>query len=194
MSSSALFLGLMFLLTPLLLLSSSSQALDFHVGGKDGWVLKPSDYYNHWAQRNRFQVNDTLNFKYNKKRDSVLVVKKEDYDSCNIDNPKQKMDDGDSSFKLGDSGLYFFITGNVDHCKQGQKLIVLVMAVRHHNPPSTVVVPPSQAPESGLWPPLIHSSGLDAPAPSPSKASCVGVSVGFGVVVWIGLMFGGFVY
>lgn len=60
MSSSALFLGLMFLLTPLLLLSSSSQALDFHVGGKDGWVLKPSDYYNHWAQRNRFQVNDTL--------------------------------------------------------------------------------------------------------------------------------------
>ncbi|CAK8577028.1 unnamed protein product [Lathyrus sativus] len=187
MSSSALFLGLMFLLTPLVLLSSSSQALEFHVGGKDGWVLKPSDYYNHWAQRNRFQVNDTLSFKYNKKRDSVLVVKKEDYDSCNINNPKQKMDDGDSSFKLGDSGLYFFITGNVDHCKQGQKLVVLVMAVKHHNPPHTVVVPPSQAPESGL-------SGLDTPAPSPSKASSVGVSVGFGVVVWVGLMFSGFVY
>ncbi|XP_058735215.1 early nodulin-like protein 3 [Vicia villosa] len=187
-SSSALFLGLMFLLTPLLLLSSSSQALEFHVGGKDGWDLKPFDYYNNWAQRNRFQVNDTLNFKYNKKSDSVLVVKKEDYDSCNINHPEQKMDNGDSSFKLCHSGLYFFISGNVDHCKQGQKLIVLVMAVRHRNPPPTVVAVPS--PVSGVLPPLIHKSALDAPAPSPSKAS----SVGFGVVVWVGLMFSGFVY
>lgn len=115
-------------------------------------------------------------------------MKKEDYDSCNINHPKQKMDDGDSSFKLCHSGLYFFISGNVDHCKQGQKLIVLVMAVRHRNPPPTVVAVPS--PVSGLSPPLIHKSALDAPAPSPSKAS----SVSFGVVAWVGLMFIGFVY
>lgn len=31
-------------------------------------------------------------FKYNKGIDSVVVVKKEDFDSCNINNPIQKMD------------------------------------------------------------------------------------------------------
>lgn len=39
---------------------SSSKAYKFDVGGKDGWVLKPSEDYNHWAGRNRFNVNDTL--------------------------------------------------------------------------------------------------------------------------------------
>jgi hypothetical protein len=48
-----------------------------------------------------------------------------------------------------------------------------------------------------LSPPQIHSSALDTPAPSPSKASSVGVSMGFGVVVWVFLVFSsyaGFVY
>jgi hypothetical protein len=39
---------------------STSQAYKFFVGGKDGWVLDPSENYSHWAERNRFQVNDTL--------------------------------------------------------------------------------------------------------------------------------------
>lgn len=30
------------------------------VGGRDGWVLSPSESYNHWAGNARFQVNDTL--------------------------------------------------------------------------------------------------------------------------------------
>jgi hypothetical protein len=41
-------------------LSSSSSAYKFYVGGKDGWVLNPSESYNHWAGRNRFHVNDVL--------------------------------------------------------------------------------------------------------------------------------------
>ncbi|KAG5546211.1 hypothetical protein RHGRI_018405 [Rhododendron griersonianum] len=37
------------------------QAYQFNVGGKEGWVSNPSEsYYNPWAQRMRFQVNDTL--------------------------------------------------------------------------------------------------------------------------------------
>jgi len=49
----------------LLLVASSSprfqaEARQYDVGGRDGWVAKPSEDYNHWAQRNRFQVNDTL--------------------------------------------------------------------------------------------------------------------------------------
>ncbi|XP_057457921.1 early nodulin-like protein 3 [Lotus japonicus] len=173
------FLSIFLLMIPMLLLSSSQAAArEFHVGGKDGWVLKPSEDYNHWAQRNRFQVNDTLYFKYKKAIDWVLVVSKEDYDSCNTRNPIKKMDDGNSSFNLDKSGLYFFISGNTDHCKNGQKLIVLVMFMKH-----TTHAPPSKAPE-------IHSSGLNAPALSPSETSSVarfGGSVGMGLGVWIGV-------
>ncbi|XP_061360629.1 early nodulin-like protein 1 [Gastrolobium bilobum] len=138
------FLGLLLLMIPMLLLSSSSSsqaaAKEFSVGGKDGWVVKPSEYYNQWAQENRFQVNDILYFKYKKVDDSVLVVKKEDYFSCNNNNPIHKMDDGNSTFLLDRSGHFFFISGNVDNCKNGQKLIIFAIALKdtlsHATPPS----------------------------------------------------------
>lgn len=37
-----------------------SNGHKFDVGGRDGWVLTPSEDYSHWSHRNRFQVNDTL--------------------------------------------------------------------------------------------------------------------------------------
>lgn len=40
--------------------ASSSEAYVFYAGGRDGWVLDPTESYNHWARRNRFQVNDTI--------------------------------------------------------------------------------------------------------------------------------------
>lgn len=39
---------------------SATEGYKFYVGGRDGWVLNPSENYNHWAERRRFQVNDTL--------------------------------------------------------------------------------------------------------------------------------------
>lgn len=48
-----------------LLTSSSSQAYEFHVGGKRGWGLKPSKRYKDWASETRFQVGDSLgNFQF----------------------------------------------------------------------------------------------------------------------------------
>ncbi|KAK8537821.1 hypothetical protein V6N13_096376 [Hibiscus sabdariffa] len=38
--------------------NSGLQVLCF--GGRDGWVVNPSENYNHWVERMRFQVNDTL--------------------------------------------------------------------------------------------------------------------------------------
>jgi hypothetical protein len=115
------------------------------------------------------------------------VVKKEDYDSCNNNNPKQKLDNGDSKFKLSDSGFYYFISGNVDNCKHDEKMIVQVMAVRLN----VTAVPPSQPPASAPAP-NIRLTYVDTPAPSPSKASSVGV------VVWVVLMlfagYAGFAY
>ncbi|KAG5033242.1 hypothetical protein AAZX31_06G272400 [Glycine max] len=172
------FLGLLILMAPMLLLHVVARQFD--VGGKDGWVLKPTEDYDHWAQRNRFQVNDTLHFKYNKGIDSVVVVKKEDFDSCNINNPIQKMDGGDSTFQLSNSGLFYFISGNLNNCKNGQKLIVLVMAVRQ---PIPKAAPP---PASILPPQKIPATDLTSPAPTPttdkSGSGRVGVSVSVGIV------------
>lgn len=37
-----------------------TRGYDFYAGGTDGWVLNPSESYSHWAERNRFQVNDSI--------------------------------------------------------------------------------------------------------------------------------------
>ncbi|KAE8730335.1 Switch 2 [Hibiscus syriacus] len=71
------------LIVMLLCFLTSTHGYKFYVGDGDGWVVTPSENYNHWAERMRFQVNDTLFFKYNKGSDSVLLVTKEDYFACN---------------------------------------------------------------------------------------------------------------
>ncbi|RDX60099.1 Early nodulin-like protein 2, partial [Mucuna pruriens] len=189
------WIGLFILIISMFLVSVTAR--EFLVGGKDGWVVKPAQDYSNWATKNRFQVNDTLreegfvlilglhaDFKYNKESDSVVVVKKEDFDSCNANNPIQKLDDGDSIYQLPNSGLYYFISGNPDNCKNGQKLIVLVMAVRR---PLPAAAPP---PATTLPPQKVPAAGLVAPAPPPLDKSGSGrVGVGLGVV----LMLTGFV-
>ncbi|XP_044501642.1 early nodulin-like protein 1 [Mangifera indica] len=187
------FYGCLFLM--LLGLVSSSQGYKFYVGGKDGWVLNPSENYNHWAERMRFQVNDTLYFKYNKESNSVLVVNNHDYYSCNTKNPIQSLSDGDSIFHLNRSGPYYFISGNAaDNCKKGQKVIIVVMAVRHHHrhappSPSPAAAPPlSPAPHPTLSPPEVSPTPLSTPAEPPKSggsvglASSVGSLLGFSVV------------
>ncbi|KAL5793754.1 hypothetical protein ACOSP7_002348 [Xanthoceras sorbifolium] len=192
---------------------NSSNGYKFFVGGKDGWVVKPCDNYNHWAERMRFQVNDTLYFKYKKGSDSVLVVTKDDYDSCNTKSPIQSLADGDSIFKFDHSGPYFFISGNADNCKKNQKLIVVVMAVRnkthhHQTPPSPLPSPPSpdtpssppaespksvaETPEAPVDP---HADG-DVPTPAPSNSGSMGLGCSVGSVlgysIGVNVLFGSF--
>lgn len=156
-------------------LINSCYAYQFYVGGRDGWVPNPSENYNHWAERMRFQVNDTLVFKYKKGSNSVLVVNKDDYDKCNTNNPIIKMDDGNSIFKFDHSGPFFFISGNQSYCQNGsQKLITVVLAIRPPppspaNPPATPpAVPPATSPSvSPATPPMSHTPTL-SPATSPA--------------------------
>jgi hypothetical protein len=90
-------------------------------------------------------------FKYTKGSDSVLVVSKEDYYSCNIWNSIQKLDGGDSTFTFDKSGPFFFISGNVENCKKGEKLIVVVLSPNHgHHGPHHRKQGPSSAP-SPSW-------------------------------------------
>ncbi|KAK9085322.1 hypothetical protein Sjap_025733 [Stephania japonica] len=174
-----------------LYLWGSSQAYDFYVGGRDGWVLNPSENFNHWAERNRFQINDTLIFKKGS-NDSVLVVTKEGYNKCDTSSPLERIDGGDLKFKFDRSGPFFFISGDQCSCEKGQKLIVVVLALRHHakrTPPAVSPSPPIATPPTGLtapvpapWtslPPTSTNGGSNhgsAPAPSPSSSSLLALA------------------
>ena len=45
-------------------LTVSSEAREFIVGGNDGWTEIPSESFDQWARRNRFQMNDSLGDRY----------------------------------------------------------------------------------------------------------------------------------
>ncbi|RID40870.1 hypothetical protein BRARA_J00878 [Brassica rapa] len=153
------------ILTSFATLFSVADARRFYVGGSRGWVMNPRENYNTWAERNRFQVNDTLYFKYAKGSDSVQQVMKADYYGCNVRNPLEKFDNGETEVALNRSGPFYFISGNQDRCLKGQKLIVVVLAIRH---PKKVPISPAKPP-STTQPPQAHSPGSPvAPAMAPS--------------------------
>ncbi|KAG6591953.1 Early nodulin-like protein 2, partial [Cucurbita argyrosperma subsp. sororia] len=145
---------------------SVSHAYTFYAGGKDGWVLNPSERYDNWSHRNRFQVNDVIVFKYAKGLDSVLVVSKEGYEKCDLKNPIMKLEDGNSEFKFDRSGPFYFVSGKQGSCEKGQKLMVVVLAQRPP-PPYTVGAPPPSGAAPSYSPPVL---------PSPPQAKPPGVS------------------
>ncbi|XP_011043819.1 PREDICTED: early nodulin-like protein 1 isoform X2 [Populus euphratica] len=151
------------------LFTSSAAYNSFYVGGKDGWVTNPSESYNHWAERNRFQVNDSLVFKYNKGSDSVLLVTKDDYNSCKTKKPLKTMGSGSSVFQFDKSGPYFFISGNEDNCRKGQKMIVAVLSVKPKQAPTPVSQPPAMSPKAPS--PVAHNNPSPAPSKSPSPSA-----------------------
>ena len=142
-------------------------------------------------------------FKYEKGQNSVLVVNREDYYKCNVENPINKYTDGNTEFKLDRSGSFFFIGGNADYCQKGQRLIVVVLAVRNEsqtptptpsvpgNPP--LLSPPSESPEGSPSPASSPAGDEHSPAPAP-HGSAPGLTrpvvwvlgVGFGVSVVLG--------
>lgn len=125
-------------------------------------------------------------FKYKKGSNSVLVVTKEDYYSCNNKNPIQSLTDGESIFKFNHSGPFFFISSNVNNCQNGQKLIAVVLALKHEHVP--VPSPPVASPDSGSNP-----SNLDnAPTPPIKENSGLmlrfkGLDVGLVLCISIGV-------
>ncbi|KAJ9551475.1 hypothetical protein OSB04_015520 [Centaurea solstitialis] len=146
----------------------------FEVGGKDGWTLNPSENYNNWSGRLRFLINDTLHFKYDGGSDSVLVVNKDDYEGCDLSSPIVKLDGGDSSFKLDRSGPFYFVSGNKSNCDRGQKVTVVVLALRKRSPPGLpAATPPSPAttpPSPAATPPSPAATPPSTAATPPSPA------------------------
>ncbi|KAL3644918.1 hypothetical protein CASFOL_010098 [Castilleja foliolosa] len=104
------------------------MCVEFRVGGDKGWAVpsaKNVQVYDDWASDNRFKVNDTLRFKYDK--DSVLVVTEADYEKCRSTHPIFFYNNGDTVFTLDRPGLFYFISGVAGHCQRGVKMIVKVL-------------------------------------------------------------------
>ncbi|KAF5177014.1 Early nodulin-like protein [Thalictrum thalictroides] len=108
----------------------SVDATEFRVGGSDGWTVTTSFNYNQWAEKNRFQVGDSLLFDYDSGKDSVYQVNKEDYDKCHTEKPIETYKDGHTSIKLDETGTLYFISGNCGNCRKNEKMVVQVMACR----------------------------------------------------------------
>ncbi|OMO54019.1 Peptidase M41 [Corchorus capsularis] len=146
--------------TAMNVLGSVEASKQFTVGDHKGWQqpgANDSAFYSHWASRKRFHVGDSLSFEY--QNDSVLVVEKWDYYHCNTNKPIFSFTDGNTTVvNLDRPGLFYFISGAVDHCRSGQKLLIRVMGL-HQKPdqsPPSVAAPPG----ADIAPGPHHSSGL----------------------------------
>ncbi|KAJ4830396.1 hypothetical protein Tsubulata_033985 [Turnera subulata] len=124
MGSSKIFLFVVLFSSFLFYHATSTE---FLVGGEDGWGVPKKDEqtYNEWASRNRFKVNDTVQFVY--KKDSVLVVTEEEYKKCRSSHPFFFSNNGDTEFTLDRPGLFYFISGVSGHCERGEKMIIKVL-------------------------------------------------------------------
>lgn len=78
-------------------------------------------------------VHIYIEFKYEK--DSVMLVKEEEYEKCKSSRPIFFENDGETMYKFEESGLFFFISGVSGHCDRGQKMIVKVLNTQSDSPP-----------------------------------------------------------
>ncbi|GAA0170257.1 hypothetical protein Leryth_010233 [Lithospermum erythrorhizon] len=146
-------LGTLTIMFPVL--ASPVEAISFKVGDSEGWhspgIDKP-ETFTLWTARKTFHVMDILWFEY--KNDSVLVVDKWGYYHCDTTKPSSVFNDGNTTLVLDNPGKFYFISGDPQHCEEGQRLFVNVLPL------------PSNA---------------DSPAPSPvtsiSGSSVVSVTV-----------------
>ncbi|KAI9107773.1 hypothetical protein K1719_021109 [Acacia pycnantha] len=86
--------------------SAMEATTQFKVGGDFGWRQPDPQnlaFYTHWAESNRFQIGDTLEFVY--KNDSVLTVENWDYYNCDATYPITAFDNGKSIINLDRSDL-----------------------------------------------------------------------------------------
>ncbi|XP_022717937.1 early nodulin-like protein 3 [Durio zibethinus] len=122
-----------------------------------------AENYNQWAERNRFQIGDSLVFIYTPNEDSVLRVTFEAYKHCSVESPLANYTDGHTVFPFNNSGPYYFISGNQENCPKNEKLEVVVLADRSNRSSSTNVTNPPSPPPS--------SSTEIVPSPAPSAES-----------------------
>ncbi|XP_057773115.1 early nodulin-like protein 17 [Salvia miltiorrhiza] len=159
-SKMASFMGFRFTTLFLLIITASAPvaitADEFKVGGDEGWrqpASNETDMYRKWAETLRFHVEDSLRFVY--KNDSVMVVEKFGYYHCNSTNPASVFKDGNTVINLERPGPAYFASGDPDHCKNGQRLMVEVVTLHPVSRSSPPAPSPSGAGSSSVVPQLL---------------------------------------
>ncbi|KAI6690523.1 hypothetical protein NL676_027351 [Syzygium grande] len=168
------------------MLARWSEAYEFTAGGAKGWTV-PADSsanaLNEWAEKNRFQIGDSLVFVYPPSQDSVLYVNQDDYKNCNDASPIAKYVDGHTVFKFNQSGPFHFISGNKDNCHKNEKMVVVVMADRSNKTSGAVSPSPAPSGEESPSPPAGTVEINPTPAPvsqtPPPRNGATSVFVGF---------------
>ncbi|XP_006343053.1 mavicyanin-like [Solanum tuberosum] len=139
----------------------ASSAEEFKVGDAVGW-RQPSqnetDLYNHWASNKKFHIGDSLRFEY--RNDSVIKVGKWEFYHCNRTHLASAGKDGTRTVNLNRAGTFYFVSGDPEHCKNGQRLAVEVLPLHpiSESPPQ----PFSQAPAPS---PLSISASVSSAVP-----------------------------
>ncbi|KAF5773864.1 putative Phytocyanin domain, cupredoxin [Helianthus annuus] len=150
----------------------TGYAYQFKVGGSGDWSLAASSSYDQWAQKGRFQTGDTVLFNYQANEDSVLQVTEADYKNCSTASPIAKYSDGHTMITLNQSGPHYFISGVVDHCKNHEKVVIIVLADRSNHTSDTPSPSPSASPPLPASPPTLPpaptSEQFASPPPAPS--------------------------
>ncbi|WOL10046.1 early nodulin-like protein 1 [Canna indica] len=77
-------------------------------------------------QNHHFRLGDSLLFLYPPSQDSVVQVTERAFNSCSVEDPILRLDDGNSGFNITAPGYYYFISGVAGHCEKNQKLVVAV--------------------------------------------------------------------
>ncbi|CAH9106074.1 unnamed protein product [Cuscuta europaea] len=115
MSSHKMFVVLA--VAEVLLLCALANAHTIPVGDSAGWTYDMGG----WPNGKTFKAGDILVFKYDPAEHTVVIVSKENYDSCK---PVGKtLSSGHDHVRLT-SGTSYYICGIADHCDFGQKINV----------------------------------------------------------------------
>ncbi|KAL3806052.1 hypothetical protein ACJIZ3_000333 [Penstemon smallii] len=170
------------------MICSFSGAREFVIDGNNSWEL-----LNIWAQKNRFEIGDSIVLKYDAKTKSVLEVSEENYKICNKLNPIKSHNDGNTKIALEKSGPVFLINGAEDRCEKGEKLEIKVLSTKrghHHVAPAPSPVENhhhhiTPAPVPVPYPAENHLHLAPAPAPanggSPMKGGFMGTFALLGI-------------
>ncbi|KDP27597.1 hypothetical protein JCGZ_19602 [Jatropha curcas] len=104
--------------------ASVSSKTVYTVGDSDGWHLNVD--YDRWTADKHFFVGDILIFNYDQDYHNVLLVKNQNFLSCDGSSPNSSYASGHDSITLTSEGDFFFICGFPGHCEAGQKLFIQV--------------------------------------------------------------------
>ncbi|KAE8663122.1 putative Uclacyanin 1 [Hibiscus syriacus] len=113
-----------------------SSAMEYIVGGDDGWKLGVK--YDDWAKDKQFFVGDTLVFKYKGGDHNVYKVAGDEFKSCTVpSNNSLGSFTGNDTIKLANTGTKWYICGISGHCDGGMKLKITVLDRAPAPAPST---------------------------------------------------------